>query len=142
MSVHARGQRLDVGRVVDDAEAVAQPLHGRAGHEDRSLERVGDGAAGELPADGGEQTVDGLGRLGAHVHQHERAGAVGVLGHARLEAGLAEQRRLLVAGDAAHGDAVGCRAEAAARRSHLGQARHRHAEEVAQLGGPRARRMS
>ena len=28
--------------VVDDAEAVAQPLHGGAGDEDRALERVGD----------------------------------------------------------------------------------------------------
>ena len=37
-------------------------------------------------------------RLLARVHQHEAAGAVGGLGHAGLEAGLAEQRRLLVAG--------------------------------------------
>ena len=34
----------------------------------------------------------------AGVEQHETAGAVGRLGHARLETGLAEQRRLLVAG--------------------------------------------
>ncbi len=30
----------DLGRVVDDAEAVAQPLDGRAGHEDGALEGV------------------------------------------------------------------------------------------------------
>ena len=38
-------------------------------------------------------------RLEAGVHQHEAAGAVGVLRHARLEAGLAEERGLLVPGD-------------------------------------------
>jgi hypothetical protein len=38
---------------------------------------------------------------GARVHEQETARAVRVLGHARLEAGLAEQRRLLVTGDAA-----------------------------------------
>ena len=43
-------------------------------------------------------------RLAAGVHQHEAAGAVGVLGHAGREAGLAEQRRLLVARDAAERD--------------------------------------
>ena len=47
----------------------------------------------------------GSGQRVADVHEHEAAGAVGVLGHARLEAGLAEQRRLLVAGDAGHRDA-------------------------------------
>jgi hypothetical protein len=40
------------------------------------------------------------------VHQHEAAGAIGVLDHARLEAGLAEQRRLLVTGDAGDRDRV------------------------------------
>ena len=36
--------------------------------------------------------------------QHERAGAVGRLGLARREAGLADRRRLLVAGHAADRD--------------------------------------
>jgi hypothetical protein len=40
----------------------------------------------------------------AGVHQHEAAGAVGVLGQPGLEAGLAEQRALLVAGDAGDRD--------------------------------------
>ncbi len=38
------------------------------------------------------------------VHQQEAAGAVGVLGHAFVKAGLAEQRGLLVTGDAADRD--------------------------------------
>src|SRR3546814_9329478 len=45
----------------------------------------------------GEEALDRLRALLAHVHEHERPGAVGVLGHAGLEAGLSEQRRLLVA---------------------------------------------
>jgi hypothetical protein len=40
----------------------------------------------------------------AGVHEHEAAGAVGVLGHAGAEAGLAEQRALLVARHAADAD--------------------------------------
>ena len=92
----------------------------------------------------------GVGHVCADVHQHERAGAVGVLGHARLEARLAEQRGLLVAGDAADRDAAGpaaqpatVDAEPAARRPHLGQHATRHAEQVAQLGRTtRSARMS
>ena len=38
--------------------------------------------------------------MAARVHQREAAGAVGVLGQARAEAGLAGQRRLLIARDA------------------------------------------
>jgi hypothetical protein len=41
--------------------------------------------------------------LGAGVHEQEAAGAVGVLGHAGGPARLAEERGLLVAGDAAIG---------------------------------------
>ena len=43
----------------------------------------------------------------AGVEQEERAGAVGALPLARPEAALAEERGLLVAGDAADRDAVG-----------------------------------
>ena len=35
------GQGADLGRLVDDAQPVAQPLDGGAGDEGRSLERVG-----------------------------------------------------------------------------------------------------
>ena len=96
---HAGGQRLDVGGALDDAEAVAQPLHRGAAHEHAAFERVLAGRRGARPpssAGGGARPAACV----AGVHQHEAAGAVGVLGHARREAGLAEQRRLLVAGDA------------------------------------------
>ena len=70
--------------------------------------------------------------LRAGVHQHEAAGAVGVLHHARLRARLAEQRRLLVARDAGDRESgapssVGLAVDLA-RRAHLGQHRARHAE--------------
>ena len=39
-------QRRGLGRRADDLQAVAQPLHGGAGHEDRALERVGELALG------------------------------------------------------------------------------------------------
>jgi hypothetical protein len=44
-------------------------------------------------------------RLFAGLHEHEAARAVSILGHARREARLPEQGRLLVAGDARHRDA-------------------------------------
>ena len=59
-----------------------------------------------VQADRREHALGGRRAVRADVHEHEAAGAVGVLGHARREAGLAEQRRLLVAGDAA---TRGCR---------------------------------
>ena len=56
--VDRSGQRLGVGGVVDDAEAVAQPLHRGTRDEDRSFERVRERAVGQLPCDRGEQPVD------------------------------------------------------------------------------------
>ena len=43
--------------VVDDAEAVAQPLDGGAGDEDRALEGVGHRAVGERPGDRREHAL-------------------------------------------------------------------------------------
>ena len=54
--------------------------------------------------------------LVAGVQQHEAAGAVGVLRHAGAVAGLAEHRRLLVAGDAADDERLAEDAGAAACR--------------------------
>ena len=112
-------ERSDLGRVGDDAEPVAQPLDRGAGDEDRALQRVG--RPRRRPSDHAtvvSRPSTGSGSVGADVHEHERAGAVGVLGHARLEARLAEQRGLLVAGDAADRDARGPRrASGRSRRS-------------------------
>ena len=128
-------QRLDLARRLDDAEPVAQPLHHRAGDERAALERVArPRRRASTPTVVSSPFCDGTGAR-AGVHQHERAGAVGALGVAGGEAGLAEQRRLLIAGDARDRDAVGQPGHAARlavalrRAAHLGQHRARHAEQ-------------
>ena len=94
-----------------------------------------------LRAGGGDQAVCRLHRLVAGVQQHEAAGAVGVLRHAGRVAGLAEQRRLLVAGDAGDEerlaeDARGHHAEGVRRGMHLGQDRARHVAAAAAARRP------
>ena len=86
-------------------EVVAQPLHQRAGDGDGAFEAVHGRLAADLVAQSGQQAVLRLDGLGAGVHQHEAAGAIGVLGFARAEAGLAEEGRLLVAQVAGDRDA-------------------------------------
>ena len=72
----------------------------------------------DLPGDRREQPEAARRPVRAGVHEHERAGAVGALGVARVEARLAEERGLLVAGDARDRDAVGqARQRRASRRS-------------------------
>ncbi|MNV66183.1 hypothetical protein D3C71_1589250 [compost metagenome] len=77
----------------------------------------------------------------ACVHEHEAAGAVGVLGHAGGEAGLAEQRALLVARHAADADAVaeqvgGDIAKVGARWQHFRHQRLGDAQQRQQLVVP------
>ncbi len=83
---------------------VFEPLDSRTRDEDGAFEGVLDRLTGALEADGGEEAVFGHDRLVAGVHQHERAGAVGVLRVAGVETGLAEQRGLLVTERAGDGD--------------------------------------
>ncbi len=93
------------------------------------------------PVDAAQRRDEPLRRrypLRAGVQQHEAAGAVGVLGHAGTVAPLAEERRLLIAGDAgdrnARAQEVGRRlAEHAARRAHVRQQRARDPEQLEQL---------
>ena len=77
----------------------------------------------------------------AGIEQQETTGSVGRLGHSRLEAGLADQRRLLVARDAADRDGTlqeaGCGlAEVAAAVLHVRHERARHVEQAQQLVVP------
>ena len=100
---HAGGERLALGRGLDDAEAVAQPLHRRAGDEDAAF----DGEAllaGDARGDRRQQPMLGEHRPRARVLQNEAAGAVRVLDRAGIEAALAEERGLLVARDAGDRD--------------------------------------
>ena len=103
--LHALGQSFDLGRGLDDAEPVAQPLNRRAGDEHAAFKRVFR-AAVDLPGDRCKQIVLRWNRLLARVHEHEAAGAVGVLHHARIGAHLTEERGLLIAGDARDGNAA------------------------------------
>ncbi|MCY1431373.1 hypothetical protein D9M71_473400 [compost metagenome] len=80
--------------------------------------------------------MGGFHRLVAGVHQQEAAGAIGVLGLAGLDAHLAEQRRLLVAGDTGNGDAALGVAIHFGRRAYLGQHLPRDAKDFQQLVVP------
>ena len=135
---HAGRQGLHVLAAADGLQAVAQPLHHGAGHEHTALQGVGRRGIG-LRRGRGHQPVLRLVAGTAGVHQHEAAGAVGVLGQARLEAGLAEQRRLLVTRDAAHGNGrteEARLAEGMARREHRRQHRLGHSQRLQQRGRP------
>src|SRR5690606_41731696 len=72
-----------------------------AADEDAAFERVFERAVGaEAPGDGGDKLVFRGDGFFAGVLKKEATGAVGVFRHAGAEAGLAEERGLLVAGDA------------------------------------------
>jgi len=87
------------GRRREKLHFIPQPLHYRAADEHAPLESVF--LVPNLCAGGRDEPVGRVDHALASVQQHEAAGAVGVLRHAGPVAGLAEQRRLLVAGDAA-----------------------------------------
>ena len=135
-----RRYRLRLGRGLDRAEPVAQPLDGGAGDEDAAFERVG-GLAAKLVRDRRQQAVTRGGRLRAGMQERERAGAIGRFDHAGAKAGLPDQRRLLVAGHRGDRDRIakqfgqGC-AEITAGRVHLRQQPSRDAERVAQFRIP------
>ena len=139
---YRRGQRFDFARALDDAQPVAQPLHQRTADEDAAFQRIGGGTA-VAPGDGGEQAVVRLDRRVTGIHQQEAAGAVGLLGHARRETGLAECGGLLVAADASDGNGraqhVGpCMAAYADAVHHLRQQGGRNVEQRQQLLAPGA----
>ena len=115
-----RRQRLDLMRRDKEAEVVAEPLHHGACDEGGALERIDHGGLPELPSGGRDQPVTREDRLRAGVHEQEGAGSVGALGLSDFEAGLPEEGRLLVAGHACDGDAVGQKAEAAGHAVSLG----------------------
>ena len=142
---HARGQGLDIGRCADKFQVVAQPLHHRAGDKDAALERVLE-ALLCARRHGGNQPGPRAHELGADVFKQEAARAVGVLGFARAPAQLAEERGLLVAGNAGNGYAGKTRngterrrlAHALARPDDLRQHALGNPEELEQICVPLA----
>ena len=137
---HALGQLLHLAAVLNGLQAIAQPLHDRAANEHAAFQgELGRGAG--LRGAGGQQAVGRGLELGAGVHQHEAARAIGVFGHACVEAGLTEQGALLVARHAANVDAaaqhiVGGAAKVGGRRQHLGHQAGRNVQQGQQVGIP------
>ena len=132
-------ERLYLRRRADQPEPVAEPLHEGAGDGDRAFQGVHGGLVADLVADGGEQAVRRADQLVAGVEEQEAARAIRALGLSLGEAGLPEQRGLLVAqrGRDAHagqdppGQAV-CLGRWANLREHLAW----HAEDGQQLVVP------
>ena len=140
---HGGRQRPSLGGALDDAQTVAKPLQRGAGDEDGALERVAQ-PAGSPPRHRGEHPRIRRHTLVARLHEHERTRAIGVLGHPDGGAGLAEQGRLLIAGDAADRCLNATERRRVAARdltagiAHLGKIRERHAEQRRHLGAPHA----
>ena len=101
---HALRQSVALRRTGDEPQFVPQPLDGAAGVEDATLQGIGGGSS-QAPGHRRHQPRARAHRGLPHVHQGKTTGAIGVFGLARGEAGLSEQRRRLVAGAAADGDA-------------------------------------
>ena len=140
---HLSRERIGLGGLADEPEPVTQPLDRGAGDEDRAFHRVGrlsaDAVSGRR-----QQAVPRRDRRRAGVEQQEAARAVSGLRHAGLEAGLAEERRLLVAGDAGDRDPGAeenrlRRAEDAAAVADFRQHRARHAGRAAAARRPSRR---
>ena len=137
---HAAGERLDVTRPADDAEAVAQPPDERARYEHRALEHV--------IRPGTARTAERRQEPGRAFHmprargaEQKRACSVGALRISRCEAALGKAAGLLIARtprDRQLGpEDLGCRrAERPRRRPHLRKDRWRDVEDAAELRAP------
>ena len=79
----------------------------RSDNEDGTLKGILHGFVTDAPGDRREQALLADYRLGAGIHEDERACAIGVLRHPGRIAALAEKRRLLVAGDTGDRDGMG-----------------------------------
>jgi hypothetical protein len=105
--------------------------------------RANRGPAAVAPGNRGEQPVSRGGRGGSRIHQHEAAGAIGILGHARGETRLAEGGCLLVAGDSGDGNFGAERfavagGDLSTAGNHLGQQRAGNVEQAEQFVVPGA----
>ena len=114
-------------------ERVAQPAHHVAGHEHRPVQRVGRAPA-EPPRHRRQQARRRRGALPARAGQHHGARAVGALGLAGGPRAVAEQRRLLVAGQRRDRHALGGLPHHAGRVHHGGQRPGGRAEARGEVG--------
>ena len=90
------GQLFHFTAFLNNAQAVAQPLHNRAGHKYAAFKRV-NGLPLRLPGQRRQQLIGAELHLIACIEQQKAACTVGVFGRAGIETGLAEQGGLLVA---------------------------------------------
>ncbi len=103
-----RGEAFRFCRAAEHPQAVAKPFDRCPGHEDRAFQGVG--RAAMQPVRGrGEQAVGRLHGCLARVEQEEAARPIGRFDHARVEAGLSDERCLLVARHSADGTFAGRR---------------------------------
>ena len=138
--VEGARQGAGFGAGLHDIQCVAQPFDGGARVKRAALRGV-DRASVYPVGEGGEQGGGRRRGRGAVVGQDETAGAVGCLGHPGLGATLADEGRVLIAGDAAdrqrdpedrsvHG------AEVRRAIAHRRQNRGRHVEYRAEVIAP------
>jgi hypothetical protein len=87
--------RIDVGGAPQEPHVLGEPLDGGAAHQARSFEAV-DGGRADGPGGPEVEAAEALGDLVADAEVEERSRAERAFGGADLEAGVAEERRLLV----------------------------------------------
>ena len=97
------GHPLGIRGRIYHADAVTEPLDSGTGYEDGTFESVFNFAV-KPPGNGRYKAVLGFMDFRTRVHEHEAAGTVGILSHARLEAVLTKESRLLVTGSAGNGN--------------------------------------
>ena len=90
------GQGIDLGGVVNDAKAIAQPLNDGAGIEQTSLQAIGGRSVGVGPSEGAQQSRVGASNLSSCVDHEKSTGPIGAFALARLQAELTERGRLLI----------------------------------------------
>ena len=134
------GERGAVGSVPRDPEAVAKPLDGGAGVEDRAFERPG-GAVREFIGQRGQQAIPRDRGLGSGMGHREGARAVGAFHRAGGEAAPTGERRVPVARHRRDRDRAARQVafgvpEPARGVADFGQRCARDAEEVERLVGP------
>jgi hypothetical protein len=93
-----RGESRRLRGALDDLQPIAQPLDRSAGNEDRALERIRDAPANAVGGCREQSVAGGDGHL-SRVEQQEAPGAVGGFRRPGPKARLADERRLLIAGD-------------------------------------------
>ena len=134
---NARGQRFDLRRRFHQTQTVAQPLHHGTANENASFQSVL-GLVCQLPDHRRQQPMPRCHRLTADGHEQEATGPVGIFRKTAVEAGLPEERRLLVARHAGNRNR---RAEQRrhrfavdfAGRTDLRQQRARHVQQSQQI---------